>query len=396
MDAESAFEHCHGRQQMNKVGELRDRIVQVLDMLAHLSVVNGENHVMPIPQELLGTQAIHPVDAFLSMASEHPRKRLASELEIHPDRTVKALKREPLDDAPLSGHEGEPLLSAPTVQSFFPPFSPTTPSQPPSRASTPPAPFLFKPLPQTSFSSLTTGGTPLPPVSAQASPFPSLPHASWSDPIVPTSRHQHSLSVGSASGSHMHAQSAASTSVLRSAAIQAPNGSQPPINGSSGSVMGQPIGRMSRSGSISGTPFKNSYSKLGYPDNHHAHPDPSVWHKSKKARNGQLPFLFNSESISLNRSPPVKTAPHTTSAPTTAHNSPSDNEDDDDDSDDDDDEGGSGGVTSSTQAPGSASAATDMPPEFRADVDRIFFEFLNKLCSNCTLILSSLFPGQLN
>jgi hypothetical protein len=35
------------------------------------------------------------------------------------------------------------------------------------------------------------------------------------------------------------------------------------------------------------------------------------------------------------------------------------------------------------QAPGSASAATDMPPEFRSDVDRIFFEFLNKLCSNC-------------
>jgi hypothetical protein len=36
-----------------------------------------------------------------------------------------------------------------------------------------------------------------------------------------------------------------------------------------------------------------------------------------------------------------------------------------------------------SQVPGSASAATDMPPEFRPDVDRIFFEFLNKLCSNC-------------
>ncbi|KAF9526994.1 hypothetical protein CPB83DRAFT_870203 [Crepidotus variabilis] len=415
IDAGTAFEKHHSRQQQNKVGELRDRIVQVLDMLAHLSVSHGETPaVMPIPISLLGAQAIQPVEAILNSlqasASEHPRKRLASELD-DPQRVVKAMKREEQDDLSVI-HDGELPSSAPPLsQSFMPqpiqpPFPavspyPATPSQPSSRAGTPPmASFptsLFNPaaaLPQTTFAPLATGGTPLPASSippslsagAQAPPFP-LQHSSWSDPVVPTSRHQHSLSVGSASGSHLHAQSAASSSSpLRSAPMQSnglPNGLHQMNASSSASVqaMGQPIGRMSRSGSISGTSFKNPYAKLTYPDNHHPHPDPATWHKSKKARNGPPSFFFNAESIAPNRTSPGKAPPHTASAPTTAHNSPSDIEDDDDDSDSDEDEG-SGEVTSSTQAPGSASAATDMPPEFRPDVDRIFFEFLNKLCSN--------------
>jgi hypothetical protein len=153
---------------------------------------------------------------------------------------------------------------------------------------------------------------------------------------------------------------------------------------------------MSRSGSISGSAFKHAKQTLPEP-----HPDTGIWFKSKKqaTRHNQSSFYFSSEPAHP-RTLVGKSLNHTSSEPATAHNSPSDDEDDDDD-DDSEEEYGTSEVTSSTQVefffqflffrsgltqrsqvPGSASAATDMPPEFRADVDKIFFEFLNKLCSN--------------
>lgn len=47
----------------------------------------------------------------------------------------------------------------------------------------------------------------------------------------------------------------------------------------------------------------------------------------------------------------------------------------------------SGPGSSGTPGDGQASTASgnEIPPEYRADVDRIFFEFLNKVCSNCEL-----------
>jgi len=393
--------------------------------------------VPQIPHQLLVPGAMWPVDppadsppSQLLSTSDHPRKRCASELEEH--RVVKALKREP-EDAPLSAilHEEPPIHVPPINPNFAVPaprptafqtmyaFPVGSTSQPPSRAPSPPAfptTCTFKPsIPQsaTAFPSLATGGTPLTPAqpvlsnSTVAPPFPPMPHAPWSDSVLLTSRRQHSLSLGSANGPLLLPQ-AASSSGLRT--VVPPNGlsnglprpiavPSNVLQNASGSTINPPMGRMSRSGSISGTNFKNSYARQALPE---THPDTANWPKAKKptTRNGQPSFYFSSEPV--HPRPSSGKNFHISSEPPTAHNSPSDDEDDDDDSESDEDYGPSE-VTSSTQVraikyvlvdtpnlsmqvPGSASAATDMPPEFRADVDRIFFEFLNKLCSNCKSI----------
>jgi hypothetical protein len=112
----------------------------------------------------------------------------------------------------------------------------------------------------------------------------------------------------------------------------------------SASTISPAIGRMSRSGSISGTPFK--FGKQTLPE---THTDTGIWHKSKKqaTRNGQSSFYFGSEPVHT-RTFVGNPFNHTSSEPATAHNSPSDDEDDDDD-DDSEEEYGPSEVTSSTQ-----------------------------------------------
>ena len=347
-------------------------------MLAHLSVANGEAPTVPqIPHQLLVPEAIWQVDAtvespqpsHLLSTSDQSRKRCASELEEQ--RVVKALKREP-EDAPLSAilHAEPPIhvnpnfaVPAPRPTAFqnMHAFPVGSSSQPPSRAPSPPAfptTSTFKPsipLSATAFTPLSTGGTPLPPSQSVlpnptvAPPFPPMPHAPWSDPILSTSRRQHSLSLGSA-----NRPQAASINGLRT--VVPPNGlsnglpqaipvSSNVLQNGSGSIINPPIGRMSRSGSISGSNVKNAYAKQAFPE---THPDTANWHKAKKptARNGQPSFYFSSEPVHPRTSSGKNY--HTYSEPVTAHNSPSDDEDDDDDSEDDEDYGPSV-VTSSTQ-----------------------------------------------
>lgn len=363
-DAGNAFEMAQGGKQTTKVGELRDRIVHVLDMLAHMSVSNGESpSVAQIPPELLVPEAIRPVDPFIEpsqvspllASSDHSRKRCASELEEH--RVVKALKREPQDDAPLSAviHEepsfNPPLAYAATAPTFpvFPPLS-----QPPSRAPSPPPTFAsansFKP-PAPAFLPIATGGAPLPaPQSALPnSAAPPFPHASWSDPVITTSRRQHSLSLGSVNGpSNVTSSSGLRTSIIPPNGLRnpLPQGISPPINvlpNSSAATISPSIGRMSRSGSISGTTFKSPYAKKTLPE---TQLDSAICHKAKKpaARNG---FYISPEQL-YSRTSSGKNYHHTSSEPATAHNSPSDDEDEDEDSDEDDEDGPSI-VTSSTQ-----------------------------------------------
>jgi len=356
---------AQGTKQTTKVGELRDRIVHVLDMLAHMSVSNGESpSVAQIPSELLVAKAIRPVDPLmessqvspLPASSDHSRKRCASELEEH--RVVKALKREPQEDTQLSAviHEepsfNPPLPYAapvPLPSTTFPvlqPFPVNPPSHPPSRASSPAATFTsnsFKPpapLPSSAFVPIATGGAPLP-----------APHASWSDPVLTTSRRQHSLSLGSANGP-MLPPTATISSGLRTSVLPPhglrnplPQGIGVPSNvlpNSSAATISSPIGRISRSGSISGTTFKSPYAKQTFSE---TQLDSTIWHRAKKpaTRNG---FYISPEQVN-SRTSSGKGFYHTSSEPATAHNSPSD-EDDDDDSDSDEEDGPSI-VTSSTQ-----------------------------------------------
>lgn len=337
-------------------------------MLSHLSVSNGEPQVA-IPSQLFALEAVRPVEppSALAPPSDHPRKRCASEMEDH--RGPKALKREQQDDAPLSAILHEEPLHPPTLNSHFATSSafpimhafPVT-SRPPSRAPSPPPIFStsnhFKPavpLTASTFAPLTTGGTPLipQPVSSVLPPSNnSLPypptHSAWSDSVLTTSRRQHSLSLGSANGPLVLPTS---NNGLRTAAIP-PNGLQNSLSqaipvssnvlNTSASAIGPPIGRMSRSGSISGTAFKSAkQSPL------ETLADTGNWYKAQKQATRQSSFYFSSEPVHT-RTSVGKTFNHTSSEPATAHNSPSDDEDDDDD-DDSEEEYNRSEVTSSTQ-----------------------------------------------
>ncbi|KAJ3510287.1 hypothetical protein NLJ89_g4764 [Agrocybe chaxingu] len=399
IDAGDAFENCHGVQQTTKVGELRDRIQQVLFMLQHMSFADPSG--APSAIHLLVT--IHTLRCQINHGNGVHRTW----------RNIgrsKALKREPQEDAPLSLSINEaPLISAaaPAFAAAVPPASVGFPlmqssygsqSRPPSRPPSPPATFSarnsFSSMkPQTSASTTFSfpaptsaphlpGTLPLTGTPIQAG-FPPLPHSSWSDPVIPSSsRHHHSLSAGSITAPIVGTSAAAAAAAVPPAVL--PNALPQPLTVPSNAVVSTispPIGRMSRSGSISGTNFKNPYASLAYPDS------TGVWHTTKAAATptraaGQSNWYFGSDSShsSKKRSSAIQGG----SAPPTAHNSPSDDEDDDEESDSDE---SVVGKTTTHQPSGdrqstSSSAAAEMPPEYRADVDRIFFMFLNKLCSN--------------
>ncbi|KDR73502.1 hypothetical protein GALMADRAFT_227953 [Galerina marginata CBS 339.88] len=428
IDAGDAFENCHGAEQTTKVGELRDRIAQVLDMLEVMAFTDKDAPPypplappiptllpeLPIPTLPIVAPPMEPLVAESThlAVSDQSRKRCASELEEH--RTVKALKREPQDDAPLTLNVTEvPIIPAAGV-TFVPPQLPPvtypvvqTPlsvaptPRPPSRPPTPPSAFAANNsfgtikqqnpitaaftafLPATSSSSVHSSlSLPMSGPAASLS-FPPLPHSSWSDPVVPT-RHHHSLSAGSISGPlpvlTASSPSTHSNSVFPPSALPPPLAQPPtvPSNGAA-STISQPLGRMSRSGSISGTNFRNSYSSYPY-NEPYSDPAMAVWHTTKNSgsssRSGQSNWYMGPEPSRKSFSFSTNSAPHTT------HNSPSDGEDEDEDSDSDESTSGKTAAHHTSGDRHSTSTASDLPAEYLFDVDRIFFEFLNKLCSN--------------
>lgn len=367
IDAGDAFENRHGAaEQAFKVEELRDRINEVVAILSNMSfdskdtppflsqanpsLLSGLDQVIPA----VVPQAEPPVDSTHLGVHDHSRKRCASELEEH--RTVKALKREPQDDTPLIlsiqdvSTSSVPFPPPPLVYpNILPPLPAVPGSRPPSRPPTPPSSVF---VPSSSFKQQTpvaaafpaflpAASTPTAPVSfpMQASnpqpSYPPFPHSSWSDPVVPT-RHHHSLSAGSINGP-LGGVSAPSGSTHSSGAfpttsVPVPLTQRPavPSNGPA-SMISQPVGRMSRSGSISGTNFRNPYGPFQY-NELFSDPAMAIWHTTKASgsasRPGQSNWYMGSE--------PRRTFSFaTSSAPHTAHNSPSDGEDDDDDSDSD-------------------------------------------------------------
>lgn len=275
--------------------------------------------------------------------SDQSRKRCASELEEH--RTVKAPKREPQDDAILLLPSVDAPLPAETSLIYpngAPLHVPTShsamlsQSQPSSRPPTPPNSFST----HGPFSSVNPALN-YPYVSAQpdfnaglppssASSFP-LHHPMWNDNVVP-SRHHHSLSAGSLQG----LTSAPSPPVAINAmeTFPVPPLLTPPLPGTT--TVGPPIGRMSRSGSISGTfahPFAYGYQQP-FPES------PGAWPSVGRTPSTQTVasnwFGVKPEGSVISASSSASAASEVSN---TTRNSPADEEDEDEEGESDDNEG---------------------------------------------------------
>lgn len=336
------------------------------------------------------------LDPSLLDASDMSRKRCASNTDG--DRAVKAMKIEPPDEIPLQIPSMHPPLPPPphlTASSSFN-FNPSSsavipmadqitsvPSLPVTR---PPSssghgmklmsdiqtshqPMHFPPrmdfAPQlshsTDFAALPSGPATAPTLATSA--FPSnanLSNPPWPD-SRPGTRHAHSLSgTGSSMSMMQHAgiPSAIMTNLVytpTSASFHSPtHANMPPMP--SAMPSSATIGRMSRSSSFS-----------------HSNP-----------------FAFGVDPVPVAKYEPMQSRPSTSGGPRNGVPSPQEGEEDEDN--DDSDDGRQAYSTSpsasarrgSRASPSADSAGhnNEVPQEYRADVERIFFEFLNKTCSN--------------
>lgn len=248
----------------SKVGQLKASISKVSDMLDKLSVSK----------------------------SDQSRKRCAVETDA--GRNAKALKREPQEDIPLSPpqidssipQQAEQSPTYPSPLSAHPLGTMNQPivsmlhsrSQPPSRAPSPPEATHST---QPSFNSPKSGGTTgfatflsssspaieYPPRLASSNGSPvfgvssSAGTSQWDGSIVSTSRHHHSLSAGAITSPPQAlpmtpGSSAAVSNTLDAYSVHTPAS----IIASATSTISPPIGRMSRSGSITGVPYNSPFS----------------------------------------------------------------------------------------------------------------------------------------
>lgn len=350
-----------------------------------------------------------------------PRKRCAS--DIDDERTVKALKREPADDAPLATFAlQDPFNSPPIIPTFtsVQPFVQMVPSNalPPSRPSSRP------PTPSTAFS-LSTAFNPIQP-QVQSSPecanfvpagphpvvghtsasvpimsdvpHPSLARAPWSDPQVPTisttmaspTRHQYSLSVGSNPAVPVHPAPNAPV-----AFPSMPQATMAPPSAAHAEVVpapvGPPAGEVTRTASFNsivpktmyamspyGVPYADSSAAASLYQSHNraapvTRPRQQSWHSGNNSSNKIFTLTKDSGQLA------------------------SDDEDADYDSDSEESTSGKAVIQHVrfylpllsvfsqlfVQPTGqAASMVTDLSPECIQDLDRIFETFLNDLCSN--------------
>jgi hypothetical protein len=367
----------HNAEASSKVDVLKERISQVSRMFAGMMSSTAPYCAPPYPPPLhspgLSEQAplgfspstITSPPSLMDFSDilnipDHSRKRGASEFEE--PRTLKAPKREPQEDILLS------LPEAPPGVDSSPPFSvagislPSVPtqgiamqpsSQPPSRPSTPPgfysgisptkhvstpayAPVIPSCPPPAEFGSVTTSVGPASPT------FPRL-HTSWSDSVV-TSRHHHSLSAGSLSGSVMPMSPTTSVGsgmgeIFSTPALQQlPHQSLP--TATTATTISPPIGRMSRSGSINGAvpgsytfsfrdpsgPWSSSMDRA--PAKSVPSSAPPAWFAGSE---GSVPSTSSSAATDVPSSV-LNTVPST-------RNSPTDGVEDDDDAESDDNDG---------------------------------------------------------
>ncbi|KAG8217867.1 hypothetical protein J3R82DRAFT_6033 [Butyriboletus roseoflavus] len=328
-----------------------------------------------------GHADLPPLDSqSISDTSDLSRKRCAS--SIPGDRAIKALKMEPQEDALhiMSQLVTNPSSFPPATVPSLVPFVPSNPPAEPDPLPTSSAGLSHSALSVLSHQLSAPGmAFSIPATSAPATSadfistsrhFPTPVRTSWSDgttATIPQRTHQHSHS-GSSLTTGISFQSIPSTSTGLSPLPFSSTGTFATASSQSrpitvgGAGISPPIGRVSRSGSFTNN---NSFA-FGLPD------VPPVAET--------LDFLQPSLSPSM-----VKQAAH----------SPASSQEGENDLDSD------GGDYSHSHSPESSSGnnlrispqshvqnliasnhANEVPQEYRAEVDRIFFEFLNNICSN--------------
>lgn len=352
-------------------------------------------------------------------SSDLSRKRCAS--SNAGDRVQKALKREPQEDTPLhfipAAVTNPPVFPSSTVSSIsdprtIPSFVSANTQQPASRPTSsaglphpaftmlsqpPPIPAIPIPLPASSAPTTSADFVSTSPMStsvvhpSQFTPTTSA-GSSWSDGLTTVSQrnHQHSLS-GSSFSNGVSFHSIPHTSAALAPIPFSPTGSfstsptqaRPLVMGGAG--ISPPIGRVSRSGSFTNN-NSNSFS-FGLPE--------------VPPASGALDFLQAHSQM---------TAVQGAHSPTSSQEGENENDSDYADVHSLSPESASKNIRNTAQAqssrlsnansgrPGalttrqstenvptstnSASHGNEVPQEYRAEVDRIFFEFLNSICSN--------------
>jgi len=348
------------------------------------------------------------------------RKRCAS--SIPADRAIKAMKMEPQDDVPLHVNQGKANalhLHAPLTYSSMLPYVPSNPpSSPPSRPSSPaglpahhhtfnpilqqqPQSFNFQDLEHSSstlqhhdFTGHSRGSsiTPTHTAATAGFPSPSIGRLSWSDghATFPNRQHQHTPSGSSLNGINIHGLGPTSASIPFTPGIFG-SGPALPLSQRPGAVMNgvsisptasRPLGRLSRSGSVNGSasnPFafglpevlpQDPYA-LNYTRPTTAISTPQTPVSSPEEDYDYDPaFESDAGDQSQSQSPSAKRGRSGTDSggrPTTGHHNHH------------------LASQSSTEnfAQTSNGHGNEVPLEYRSEVDRVFFEFLESICSNC-------------
>ncbi|THU87229.1 hypothetical protein K435DRAFT_782527 [Dendrothele bispora CBS 962.96] len=344
------------------VDDLREKLAYVSDVISGMKDMSVNesptpglrmtppNHISPPVVTPESVQQAYP--ASIDMQSSLPtppdsRKRCLSDFDEQ--RPLKSLKAEPQDDVPLSSNDMyAPIL--PKVPTFHDLQSLQSASSLQSSTNS----FVFNPVKQYPGS---YPETPSPESIGKGTPPPFPPFRSaWSESVVPT-RHSHSLSAGSITVSPSRSSSDPNFAAKLPPAV-------PGVNG-----------RMARSGSIGGTfthPFTFPYTQpfVEVPVWPGSRTEPEVTPLSTPSLTSSSQWTPTSSAPSSSVSQASWDAPVTTQS----HTSPEDEGDDGDDYDEDESSGSGNYPTSS--------ATSDVPQEYRAEVDRVFFEYLNKICSN--------------
>ncbi|KAF7969280.1 hypothetical protein HWV62_27811 [Athelia sp. TMB] len=372
--------------------------------------VSHEHHSLTLPAY---TSHLHPKDEMQGVldSGDGSRKRCASSMAG--DRVVKSLKLEPQDDIPLHGPSTQANGShMPSSSSYpsMPPFnsSASSSSSSTSRPGSPthafdsvvqpkPHSFNFGDIDLTSptsmnhsdFNVVSKGSSASTPTHA-ATVFPSPPanRISWSDGHTGfPSRHHHTSSGSSISngvGLHGPGSSSAALPFTAPGAFgSAPNAhhtqqrSSAGLNGVSISPTStRPIGRLSRSGSVSGAvanPFAfgqaDIHAQEAYTGNY-VRPSNVISTPHTPASSPEADDDYESNMVEdhpRSQSPSGASSSRgrrdsraDMSRPVLQHNAHSSAE------------GNGGGVNS----------GNEVPQEYRGEVDRIFFEFLEAICSN--------------
>lgn len=388
------FDTTHDVFTSSGIDHLSERIGQVTQKFAGLASIStlGSSTAYNSPLNSPEIISHEPKESPLAFASsamstatasvdpsalDHSRKRYGQELEER--RNVKAPKREPTDDVPLlsfnsASNPGEMGSNFDAGDLTFPvqPVSFPPPGLHPTQLSSHGQIDAIQPTHFSSFPAIPHDGMEYTPLSMPNAVPPLSTPPLWSDAKVSTNRH--SFTNSAANSSHL-----STNQILPEVAEQFTSTSGPfqvPISLDSTSMTMDPS--VEKPGSVhSASPTLRSFA-FG-----HARP------------RSQLNAIINPPPLNVDSAwtPDVDVPPSISSSPKkyTLNTAPIKNEGsvrvDDENEDygpdsDDEDPVNMKCAQFSSDAPSSSSVVSEIPVEYRNEVDRIFFEFLNGICSN--------------